>query len=147
MASGNGISGLLNFKIFWGSMPPVPLDTGVSGAPLPPLRDPTWYEIIVRVICRATPTDPVDLLCGSSSQLTGVSLETVSTQVTLPLSSRVRIVQILTSSLRRGGSRKLVKRGPSAGRREPLGGSGGMPPLEILKFGPPKTAIPCLSRP
>ena len=34
MASGNGISGLLNFNIFWGSMPPDPLDTGVSGAPL-----------------------------------------------------------------------------------------------------------------
>ena len=29
MASGNGISGLLNFKIFQ-----TPLDTGVSGAPL-----------------------------------------------------------------------------------------------------------------
>ena len=47
----------------------------------------------------------------------------------------------------RGGSRKLVKRGPSAGRREPLGGSGGMPPREILKSGPSKRAIPRLSRP
>ena len=46
------------------------------------VRDPTWYKIIVRVICRASPTAPVDLLCGSSSQLTGVSLETVFTQVT-----------------------------------------------------------------
>ena len=32
MASGNGISGLINFNIFWGSM--TPLDTGVSSAPL-----------------------------------------------------------------------------------------------------------------
>ena len=46
----------------------------------------------------------------------------------------------------RGGSRKLVKRGPSAGRREPLGGSGGMPPREILKSRASKTAISCISR-
>ena len=57
------------------------------------------------------------------------------------LSMRIKVRDI------RGGSGKLVKRGPSAGRREPLGGSGGMPPREILKSGPSKTAIPCLSRP
>ena len=34
MASGNGISGLLNFKIFWGPCPQTPLETGVTGAPL-----------------------------------------------------------------------------------------------------------------
>ena len=34
MASGNGISGLLNFKIFWGTIPQTPLETGVTGAPL-----------------------------------------------------------------------------------------------------------------
>ena len=34
MASGNGISGLLNFQIFWGGIPPDPLETGVTGAPL-----------------------------------------------------------------------------------------------------------------
>ena len=47
----------------------------------------------------------------------------------------------------RDGSRKLRKRGPSAGRRELLGGSGGMLPLEMLKSRPPKTAISCIFRP
>ena len=40
MASGNGISGLLNFKIFWGSMPPDPArdwrHRRASGLPPPP---------------------------------------------------------------------------------------------------------------
>ena len=46
----------------------------------------TWV-----VICRTPPTAPVDLLCGSSSQRTGISLGKDSTQPTPPLSSRVRI--------------------------------------------------------
>ena len=48
-------------------------------------------------ICRAPPTAPLDLLCGSSSQRTGVSLTKDSTQTTEPL--RVRNSSILTLSL------------------------------------------------
>ena len=43
----------------------------------------------------------------------------------------------------RGGSRKLGKSGPSAGRHELLGGSRGMLPGEILKSRPSKT-VPAL---
>ena len=48
------------------------------------------------VIFRAPPTAPVDLLYGSSSHRTGLSLQKVSTQPTRPF--RVRIVSNLTLS-------------------------------------------------
>ena len=56
MASGNGISGLLNFKIFWGACPQTPLETGVTGAPLacPPRTQISSYghDYEVDAICQ-----------------------------------------------------------------------------------------------
>ena len=59
-----------------------------------PIQAMCWWPWVV--ICRAPPTVPVDLLYGSSSHRTGVSLQKVSTQPTQPL--RVRIVSNLTLS-------------------------------------------------
>ena len=52
MASGNGISGLLNFKVFWGNMPPDPprdwRQRRASGLPPSPAN---FYPILVWSSC------------------------------------------------------------------------------------------------